>query len=79
MTQTINQLAADPGLRAQIAQIPRDVSPARVPRAKSMLPSVQERMNALNGGMADPEMTLAGALARIALLEKQVTKLMRER
>lgn len=72
MKSAIEELADE--VRAQTAAIPRDVSPARFPRGKSHI-SEEELMRGLR---PDPENELPGLLARIKLLELQMTKVMRE-
>ena len=74
---TIKQLAAECAL--ETAQIPRNIAPGRLPRAKSFMPaqSEAELIRGLKNAAYDPEETIRGLLARVSLLERQVTRLMR--
>ena len=73
----IERLAADPEVRQALSQIPRDVSPARPPKAKSLFPAATEAELLMGLRSSDPEISLRGLIARVTLLEAQVAKLMK--
>lgn len=70
--------APDDKLRAELDQVPRNVSPARSPRPKRFPIVSETELEYAMRSMPDPETEIPGLLARIKLLEYQVKKLMRE-
>lgn len=71
-------LAPDDKMRAELDQVPRDISPARSPRPKRFPIVSEKELEYATRTLSDPETEIPGLLARIKLLELKVSKLMRE-